>query len=129
MSTDLKRIKAAWMEGDRVDAFILYLMASYPDTLIAQIQEELAELQARADDHVGELDSIHWAHVKDLDNILASLQLANRYISQVPQMEAQLNALPSIAAFPDLLRELVKRVNSGQVAVTRLPWLTYSNQL
>jgi len=45
---------------------------------LAQIQEELAELQARADDHFGnEPDSIHWAHVGDLDNILASLQLAN----------------------------------------------------
>lgn len=46
--------------------------------VLAQIQKELAELQARADNHFGnDPDSIHWAHVEDLDNILASLQLAN----------------------------------------------------
>ena len=131
MSTDLKRIKAAWMEGDRVEAFTLYLMASYPDTFgiakLAQIQEELAKLQAKADDHVEDLDS-HLAHVGNLNNILASLQLANRYISQVPQMEAQLNALHSINEFKVLLLNLVKQVNSGQVGVTRLPWRGNSNQ-
>lgn len=127
-----EQIKAAWVSGDRALAFTLYLMNSCPDTFgiakLAQIQEELAALQARADDHAGDLDPSHWAHVGDLDNILASLQLANRYISQVPKMEAQLNALHSIDEFKSLLPNLVRRVNSGQVTITRLPWRGDSSQ-
>ena len=66
MSTDLKRIKAAWMEGDRVEAFTLYLMASYPET---------------------------WM----------------RYVSDVPKFSDKLDALTTIAVFPDLLIELVRQ--------------------
>jgi len=55
--------------GSAFDAYVAKL---------AQIQEELSELQARSDDHFGnDPDSIHWSHVGDLANILASLQLAN----------------------------------------------------
>ena len=74
-----EQIKAAWVSGDRVKSFTLYLMKCYPDTF-------------------------------------------GRYISQVPKMEAQLNALHSINEFKTLLPNLVRRVNSGQVAITRLPW-------
>ena len=85
MTLDIERIKAAWIDGDRVTAFTLYLMDSYPKTWV-------------------------------------------RYVSQAPEMEAQLNALSSIEAFKMLLPDLVRRVNSGQVAVTRLPWRGHSNQ-
>ena len=80
-----EQIKAAWVSGDRVKAFMLYLMKSYPDDF-------------------------------------------GRYISQVPEMEAQLNALHSIDEFKVLLPSLIKRVNSGQVAITRLPWRGDSGQ-
>ena len=39
MSTDIKRMKAAWMEGDRVKAFTLYLMASYPETWMRYVSD------------------------------------------------------------------------------------------
>ena len=80
-----EQIKAAWVSGDRVKAFMLYLMKSYP---------------------------------KDF----------GRYISQVPKMEAQFNALHSIDEFKVLLPDLIRRVNSGQVAITRLPWRGDSGQ-
>ena len=64
-----KTIKLVESRGLAFDAYVAKL---------AQIQEELSELQARSDDHFGnDPDSIHWRHVGDLDNILASLQLAN----------------------------------------------------
>jgi len=51
-----------------------------------------------------------------------------RYIGYVPAMEAQLNSIPAIDEFKTLLPDLVKRVNSGQVAITRLPWRGESRQ-
>ena len=80
-----EQIKAAWVSGDRVKSFTLYLLKCYPDTF-------------------------------------------GRYVGQVPKMEAQLNALHSIDEFKTLLPDLVKRVNSGQVAITRLPWRGDSSQ-
>jgi len=74
-----EQIKAAWVSGDRVKSFTLYLMKCYPDTF-------------------------------------------GRYVGQVPKMEAQLNALHSIDKFKVLLPNLVRRVNSGHVTITRLPW-------
>ena len=80
-----EQIKAAWLSGDRVKSFTLYLLKCYPDTF-------------------------------------------GRYVGQVPEMEAQLNALHSIDEFKTLLPSLVRRVNSGQVAITRLPWRGDSRQ-
>jgi len=85
MTKDKEQMKAAWVSGDRVKSFTLYLMKSYPDTF-------------------------------------------GRYVGQVPEMEAQLNALHSIDEFKTLLPSLVRRVNSGQVVIPRLPWQGYSNR-